>query len=226
MKPAQYYLKNAAKLGWGEDNAKLDTGRVVLTEKHISGKALLDIGCGFGLYVDYFSKKGFSGTGVDFTREFIQSAQKSKQGNFVFAAADNLPFENNSFDTVLLFDILEHGDEEKILKEAIRVTRQRLIIIVPREVDKKLADTGIVFRHYIDKSHLREYTTPDFERLAKEFKLSLKELKETAFIRNKSVFLSLFRGSVFMKKLIREAVFLILREQKYPTEFFAVFDKK
>src|SRR3989344_7037304 len=112
------YQENAINFGWGETNAELDSERLELIHQHISGKKVLDIGCGFGLYVDYLSSLGFESFGVDFIGEFIKKAKKNKEGIFIKAKAEKLPFKNNFFNTVLLFDVLEHGDDIKILKEA------------------------------------------------------------------------------------------------------------
>lgn len=55
-------------------------------------------------------------------------------GNFVRGNADNLPFEDGSFDTVCLGDILEHvKDPHKVLNEAMRVTKDRVVVTVPNE---------------------------------------------------------------------------------------------
>ena len=51
----------------------------------------------------------------------------------VQAFAEALPFKDNTFDTALLFEILEHIDDvEAALKEALRVAR-RVIISYPNE---------------------------------------------------------------------------------------------
>ena len=52
--------------------------------------------------------------------------------------ANMLPFRDNSFDTVLLMEILEHVDDvERVLSEALRVARELVIISYPFE-DKEL----------------------------------------------------------------------------------------
>jgi len=51
----------------------------------------------------------------------------------VQAAAEALPFKDNTFDTALMLEILEHVDDvEAALKEALRVAR-RVIISYPNE---------------------------------------------------------------------------------------------
>lgn len=211
-------------LGWGE-NSVLDKERLKLIDEYVSNGSILDIGCGFGLYVDYIASKGLSATGVDFVPEFIKMAKVKKKGNFVKAKVEKLPFAENEFDTSILFDVLEHGDDKKILMEAKRVSKKKLLVIVPRKIDTELEKTGLIFRHYLDKSHIREYDEEDLKRLGKITNLKLVYIRKIHPINCESVFLHLFNGSVFLKKLIRRIAFLLLPKANYPTEFFAVFEK-
>lgn len=140
--------------------------------------------------------------------------------------AEKLPFANLQFDTVILFNILEHGDDIKILKEAKRVTKKRILAIVPRIVDETLEKSGIIFRHYLDKSHQKEYTEKDFKYFARLANLRLTHLEKVHPLYNETIFLALFGGSIFFKKVIRKLVFAILPKKNYPTEIFAVFEKR
>lgn len=224
-KSPKYYSQNASYLGWGEGSV-LDKERLALIKKYIIKENILDIGCGFGLYVDYLSKIGYQATGIDFVLQFIKSARKNKKGTFIKGNVEKLPFGENQFETVFLFDILEHGNDKLILTEAIRVSKKRILVIVPKKVDKILADSGVVFRHYMDKSHLREYQLEDLKALADSLGLKLVHIEKIHPVSNKAVFLSLFKGPIFLRKIIREFLFLILPKESYMTEIFAVFDKK
>jgi len=53
---------------------------------------------------------------------------------FIKADITELPFSNQSFDVVLCTHALEHiRNPKKALSELIRITRKRLIIVVPRQ---------------------------------------------------------------------------------------------
>ncbi len=121
---------------------------------------MLDLGCSHGAYVDYLTRLGFDATGVDFVPEFLQEAEHlGRQGTFVLADAQRLPFGSDAFDTALLFDVLEHmPDEAAFLREAARVTKRRIVLIVPRTTEPALERQGLVFRHHLDRTHLRTYT--------------------------------------------------------------------
>lgn len=222
IKSASCYLQTARQMGWGESSV-LDKERLVLIKQFIAGKKVLDIGCGFGLYVDYLSSRGFQAFGVDFVEDFIKTAKKTKKGNFVKGDANCLPFKDKTFDTVLLFDILEHGDDEKILLEAKRVAKKIILAVVPRKVDYRLEQSGVLFRHYLDKSHLREYEKEDIEELAGKTGLKIRNLTKIHALYNETIFLSLFDGPAVIRKIIRKIVFFLLPKAFYPTEYFIVF---
>lgn len=222
-KPSKYYLQ-ALHLGW-DKNSLPDRQRLKLLNKFISGKKILDVGCGWGKYVDYLSKEGFDVTGLDFVKEFISWAKEFKKGTFIKGSAISLPFKNELFDTVLLFDILEHGNDKKILSEAKRVSKDKILAVVPRKVDFKLEQSGVIFRHYLDKSHLREYEKDDIKNLAKSVNIKLMQIIRVHPLYNETIFLSLFNGPLLIKKIIRKIVFFILPKTFYPTEYFVVFKK-
>lgn len=221
-----YFLKNSTTLGWGETSAVLDKERAELLKKYLIGKKILDVGCGLGVYVDYICSLGLEGFGVDIVDEFIKKNKVNKKGEFIKGAAEKLPFEDDFFDTVILFDILEHGDDLKILEEVKRVSKKRIILIVPREVDTKLSNSGVIFRHYLDKTHLREYKEEDFKKLAGQTGLNLIHIQPVHKIVNKLVFIALYKGPVLLRDIIRKMADFILPNEEYYTEFFAVFERK
>lgn len=221
-----YFLENSTTLGWGETSAVLDKERAELLKKYLIGKKILDVGCGLGVYVDYICSLGFEGFGVDLVDEFIKKNKVNKKGQFIKGAAEKLPFKDNFFNTVILFDILEHGDDVKILNEAKRVSKKRIIIIAPRKVDSKLSNSGVIFRHYLDKTHLREYREKDFKKLAGQTGLNLIHIQVVHKIVNKLVFIALFKGPVLLRDIIRKLVDFVLPKEEYYTEYFVALEKR
>ncbi|MBQ7265354.1 MAG: class I SAM-dependent methyltransferase [Firmicutes bacterium] len=73
---------------------------------------LLDCGCGTApvitLLTEKYPKKHY--TGIDLTPEMIKAAKAKKLDNTVFVLGDceNLPFEENSFDTVICSQSFHH----------------------------------------------------------------------------------------------------------------------
>lgn len=131
-----------------------------MLRRYVVGPRVLDVGCSHGAYVDHLAQRGFDVTGVDFVAGFLRQARRhGRSGTFAQADANGLPFRDRSFDTTLLFDILEHmPDEAAVLREAARVTTRRIVLIVPRTTEPALERHGLVFRHHLDRTHLRTYT--------------------------------------------------------------------
>ena len=90
---------------------------------------VLEIGCGTGNVSSFLARKGYLVTGCEYYTEAIDIAWPGFlkiQGD-----ASNLPFEDNSFDVVGLFDVIEHFHDDTIpLREAVRVVREGGIIVV------------------------------------------------------------------------------------------------
>ncbi|MBN2788769.1 MAG: class I SAM-dependent methyltransferase [Candidatus Delongbacteria bacterium] len=116
---------------WGE----VDRKHISLISKHIIGNSILDLGCGFGTTTNYIKNNlNLSCTGIDFDEEVISLCKETYPDcDFMVADAEELPFENNSFDTIILRDALHHfyqeADFEKVKNELIRVSKDKSRII-------------------------------------------------------------------------------------------------
>jgi SAM-dependent methyltransferase len=76
-------------------------------------------------------------TNLDLNPEYAQApCNQQKRVRFVCGDATDLPFENQSFDAITMFDLLEHvPDDKKAVSEALRVLRPGgfLLISTPNE---------------------------------------------------------------------------------------------
>jgi SAM-dependent methyltransferase len=95
------------------------------------GQRVLDIGCGTGINLSPFLEKGLSLTGIDPSPYMLDLAHK-RLGNRVDlhrGMAEDLPFEDNSFDAAMIFTSLEFADRPgKAIEEACRVAKDRVVI--------------------------------------------------------------------------------------------------
>lgn len=100
------------------------------TEEMFKGKNVLDIGCGAAGKSLYYASLGAKKvTGIDVVTYYEQEAlalakEKGLEDRFEFICGDaaNLPFGDNSFDTIIMNDAMEHVDEPgKVLQECLRV---------------------------------------------------------------------------------------------------------
>lgn len=85
----------------------------------------LDIGCGTGNYLKALSDMGVSFTGADPSDTMLQEAkQKNPNANLVKAKAEDLPFDNDSFDGGMGNFTLHHWDNiQKGLNEIYRILK-------------------------------------------------------------------------------------------------------
>lgn len=96
----------------------------------------LDVGCGFGHLCNHLNEWGcYPVYGVDFSCEAIERAKINyPHCHFEVAAAEKLPFDDETFMTVTIAEALEHLDDYlAALEEALRVTKKggRIIFTVP-----------------------------------------------------------------------------------------------
>jgi len=114
---------------------KSQKNRIEFLIKNTDGN-VLEVGCATGYILSKVCK---SGTGVDIREDrLIYAKIKYPHLNFTLASGEDMPFKNNSFDTVLLPDILEHVEyniAKEIVKESLRVGK-KVIITVPNSTSK------------------------------------------------------------------------------------------
>lgn len=86
---------------------------------------VLDLCCGQGNVTEALAKSGHNVTGADFSAKMLSHARKRlPAGNFVEADAQDLPFEDESFDAVVCsFGLMHVPDQPKALSEVRRVLR-------------------------------------------------------------------------------------------------------
>jgi ubiquinone/menaquinone biosynthesis C-methylase UbiE len=97
----------------------------------------LDAGCGEGFVAELLLRQmpGLELTGFDFNPDAVEIAKAKNPGaTFITASIFDLPFDDNSFDVVGCFEVLEHlVDPQQALKELTRVAGRAVIISVPHE---------------------------------------------------------------------------------------------
>ncbi|MCM1495552.1 MAG: class I SAM-dependent methyltransferase [Bacteroides sp.] len=138
----------------------------------IKGKEVLEIATGPGLlakHVAYAAKKMIA---TDYSEGMIAEAKKGESpDNLTFEVADaqQLPFDDNSFDVVLIANALHVMPEpEKALQEIDRVLKKTGILIAPNFINHKegviskiwsgiLKAAGIKFEHQWTRNEYKEF---------------------------------------------------------------------
>lgn len=95
------------------------------------GKTVLDIGCGTGATLGYLLSRGLEITGIEPSPYMLDIATKNlgHRAELHRAKAEDLHFDDNSFNYSCMITVLEFVDDpRKALEEAFRVTRDRIFI--------------------------------------------------------------------------------------------------
>ena len=94
---------------------------------------ILDVGCGTGANVKMLSQFG-DAEGVDISPDALQFCRERGLNNIKLGAAEELPYEDGTFDLVTALDVVEHLDDDVGgLREMRRVLRPggRVLLFVP-----------------------------------------------------------------------------------------------
>ena len=96
-----------------------------------SPQRLLVAGCGAGRFAHWFARQGHSVTGIDPSEDALSLARGRLAGSVRLdrGFAEDLPYEDNEFDTVALIHSLEFvEDPEEALREACRVAARNVLV--------------------------------------------------------------------------------------------------
>lgn len=92
----------------------------------LTGKSVLEVGCGYGGIISAFNSA--LSVGIDIGEKLISRAS-NLSGNpgavFMIGDATRMPYKDQSFDIVLLLDVLEHVSvPEKLVRESARILKR------------------------------------------------------------------------------------------------------
>jgi ubiquinone/menaquinone biosynthesis C-methylase UbiE len=121
----------------------------------ISGKDIIDIGCGGGLMIGLIKlfNPEIKVTGFEGSEE-IRPIWKKRNLEVKTGDIYKLPFQDNEFDTVFSSHVIEHLEKpEEMIEESLRVSKKRIIHIVPE---------GNVNEKNFGTPHLKIYNRVNF----------------------------------------------------------------
>jgi SAM-dependent methyltransferase len=129
-------------------------------KKFLQGKSILDVGAGKCFYSQWLHKQNDS---LDITAIDYIDLDKipSDIGYLKLNLEALLPFQDEAFDTILAFDIIEHiENESQLISELSRVCKKNGVLIgsAPHDNDKFLPTYNLTFYHRSDLTHKRYYT--------------------------------------------------------------------
>jgi ubiquinone/menaquinone biosynthesis C-methylase UbiE len=130
------YYRQVSDLDHNQRDTDLNTKCIEAIMKHLAGINILDIACGRG----YLAKKIALDQSKNIFGIDIIPPNINEQPNlrFIKGNIENIPFDDKFFDTVICAHTLEHTtDINRALSELRRVTKKRLIIVLPRQREHK-----------------------------------------------------------------------------------------
>jgi ubiquinone/menaquinone biosynthesis C-methylase UbiE len=134
-----------------------------------AGASILDLGCGFGAYSSVLAVEGRRCVGCDINLDYLRTA--SSVGLPVVNVDSVLPFNDRSFDSVMIFEVIEHvANVERILAEAFRVARKNVLITVPNSENIELMQANdVTYAHMLSSDHVHFFETDSLERLLRGY---------------------------------------------------------
>jgi SAM-dependent methyltransferase len=114
------------------DNSRACVARVVAD---VTGESVLDVGCGSGHLIRQVRDRAGGAPAKLAAIDFALGADNDWRGIETHRARiERLPFPDRAFDTVMCTHVLEHIlDLRAMVAELRRVTRKRLLVVVPLE---------------------------------------------------------------------------------------------
>lgn len=135
-----------------------------------SGKDILDIGCGTASFLDICKSSGYNTIGLEPEKDARDYALKH-YGIEVFPIENLLSLENNQFDTITLWHVLEHVSKLNLyfnrFKELLNETGT-LIIALPNHESKDAKKYGKFWAAYDVPRHLYHFRKKDIKTLAEQ----------------------------------------------------------
>jgi len=130
----------------------------------IKGKRILDIACGSGFGIQILSSVSPEIVGVDYSFEAVNFAKQNfmrRADGGVRANASSIPFADNSFDSVVSFETVEH------LRKPVKFLKEIKRVLVPN--GQFYISTPVKKGNHLDQYHLHEYGIGEFTELLSRF---------------------------------------------------------
>ena len=160
-------LKSKPTNNFTEENSKLY--KHIIKDEDLQKKVVLDLGCGYGWFCLMAEDRGAEKVyGVEISEKDLETAQKninSKKIEFLVGSSIEIPLPDNSIDTVISWEVIEHiseNTEKKMFQEIERVLKPKGKFYLSTPYNSfiaKLFDPAYLIlkhRHY-DENHFEEF---------------------------------------------------------------------
>jgi len=171
---------------------------------------LLDIGSANSAYVGYLRERGKKAFGIDLHL-------KPHLPHHIVGNVLSLPFRDKTFFVSTAFNILEHVDDQQLLREIKRVTSTFVLISVPLKQKDFMHEYGLAFHPYVDPTHLRYYDPGEFLAYVQSQGFAVVQAYSTLPINPLGLFLKMLRIPWLNKVKAKKIMKLPFIEKFYTT---------
>jgi ubiquinone/menaquinone biosynthesis C-methylase UbiE len=140
------------------------------------GMNVLDVGCGYGAYIEFCAKMGANITFIDRDESKVKgldSRLKNLSGAVpkgIVSDCDPVPLPDGYADLVICTEVLEHvRDPDELTRELVRLGRSdaTYVLTVPDARGEHLIRDVAHPDYFKEPNHIRIFTREDFEQLVK-----------------------------------------------------------
>lgn len=180
-----------------------------LSKFNFSGKPMLEIGCGNGIFKTQMEKEGYTLDGCDLNETALNYAKKGKGRLFLYDIFDKNPELIHKNECVFLMDVIEHiNDDTLFVKTATKYIRDGgyIIINVP-------AYNCLYSKYDKEVGHIRRYNKKQIREILKSCNITLCHIEYWGFFLIPIAFIRKIYLIFFPKNVIKSGI-------KPPNKFF------
>lgn len=146
---------------WYAGRRKIVFDRIIAFLSEHKNARILDVGCGTGYNIQCLKQhKNIETVGLDISREALNFCLKRGVTQLVDGNCLLLPFSNNSFDMILMLDVIEQVKNDlSVLKEQARILKTGGMLVIFTPAFEHLWSFHDDMNH-----HVRRYKIDDLQR--------------------------------------------------------------
>jgi SAM-dependent methyltransferase len=142
---------------------QVDHSLVDFVQAH-AGRRVLDLGCGLGGYSKVLADRGLEVSALDVIPEYVERARELGVKAELYDG-ERLPLADDSVDSVILLEVIEHLQQPAaLLREARRVARRNVLISTPN-CTQSFGIAPVEFSHMLEVDHKQFFTVDSLREL-------------------------------------------------------------
>jgi 2-polyprenyl-3-methyl-5-hydroxy-6-metoxy-1,4-benzoquinol methylase len=133
---------------------------------------ILDIGCGYGYFMQICAERACESLGIDVSRYAVSKISNRPANVILCDVQCGFPLKSKIADVVTMLDVVEHLDKiQVVLKEVKRVLKPKglLYISTPNLAAIMRLLKGRCWYGFLDKTHISLFTPIQLEKLLKNY---------------------------------------------------------